>query len=358
MRGIVNKTIFRLIVKLRCKCRANVARVPCSVLILENPVTSLLNDESLSALRLRVPTRARVLCAVSGGLDSVVLLHFLKEIGYKKIVVCHYNHRLRGRASLADAKFVERLAESQDCGFEIENASIGQFKDPSGFGLEAAARLARFSFFERVSKKLRCPTLFLAHHADDQVETILWNLLRGTGPAGLGGMQCFSERNGMTLVRPLLATPKKLLHDFAQAGRIRHREDKTNSDTQHTRNLLRHEIIPFLESKLQRNFSENLRRTATILQEEHSFLDVLASRVAIDQTLAISIVRSLPLALQRRVLLKWLRFSGISEPGFSVIESVRGLVQKEAASAKVNLTGGHHARRSRGYLWIEKAPKK
>src|SRR6266516_7714059 len=137
---------------------------------------------------------ARYLIGVSGGRDSVALLHWLVDLGYKKLIVCHLNHQLRGRSSAADARFVENLAAKYRVDFQIGSTNVPTFAKKKRTSIETTAREARYSFFAKIAKRRRCRTIFLAHHADDLVETFLLNLFRGAGTAGLAAMREVSTR--------------------------------------------------------------------------------------------------------------------------------------------------------------------
>src|SRR6266705_2184183 len=123
----------------------------------------------LPALRNFSP-RQRYLIGVSGGRDSVALLHWLVDLGYRKLIVCHLNHRLRGRSSDADARFVEKLAAKYDVDLEIGSTNVGALAAKGKISIEAAARAARYKFFATVARRRRCRAIYLAHHADDLVE--------------------------------------------------------------------------------------------------------------------------------------------------------------------------------------------
>src|SRR5438876_12199892 len=124
------------------------------------------------------PAEASYLIGVSGGRDSVAVLHWLVNLGYKKLIVCHLNHQLRGRSSLADARFVEKIALGYQAEFELESANVRAFATKQKMSVETAARDSRYSFFARVAKRRRCHTIFIVHHADDLFETFLINLFR------------------------------------------------------------------------------------------------------------------------------------------------------------------------------------
>jgi tRNA(Ile)-lysidine synthase len=136
-----------------------------------------------------LPNERRYLIGVSGGRDSVALLHWLLGQDYRKLIVCHFEHGLRGRAGKGDARFVERLAKKYGLNFELGCADIAALAARKKQSIETTARHERLAFFERVGRRRRCLTIFLAHQADDQVETFLLSLFRGAGARGLGAMR-------------------------------------------------------------------------------------------------------------------------------------------------------------------------
>jgi len=304
----------------------------------------------------RVPRDARYLIGVSGGRDSVTLLHWLISLGYTKLVVCHLNHQLRGRSSEADARFVEKLAAKYQVDFELGAAKVRALAKKKKISIETAAREARYSFFAKAAKRHHCHTIFLAHHADDLVETFLLNLIRGAGLTGLAGMRDVSRRHidgiELTIVRPLLSVWRSDIDKYARECHLRFREDATNKNLATTRNRIRNRIIPCLEKILNRNIRQNIWRTATITAEEEKWLDNEVPD-STDADLSVPKLRALPIALQRRAILKWLRAQNVSEVGFDVIERVRSLTDREAPIAKVNLPRDRHARRRRGKIFIE-----
>ncbi len=253
------------------------------------------------------PAGAPALIGVSGGRDSVALLHALVERGERALVVCHFDHALRPE-SAAEAEFVADLARGYGLPCEIERRTAPLREKHS---LETAARVARYAFFSAVAARRECPRLYLAHHADDQAETLLFNLLRGSGAAGLGGMRPASQRGALTLHRPLLGTWREEIDRYVAAHALRHCEDPTNRDLLHTRNRMRHEIIPFLEKTLGRNVRAALWRSAEILGAEDDLLSSLTPPTVPAAELEVAILRALPLALQRRAVQAWLGGNGV-----------------------------------------------
>jgi tRNA(Ile)-lysidine synthase len=298
----------------------------------------------------------RYLIGVSGGRDSVALLHWLVNLGYKNLTVCHLNHQLRGRSSLADARFVEKIARKYHAEFELESANVRTLATKQKISIETAAREARYNFFAETARRRKCKTIFLGHHADDLVETFLINLFRGSGAAGLSGMREVSTRRiddvDFAVVRPFLGVWRKEIDVYVREHRIKFREDASNKKLNPLRNRIRHRIIPYLEKILGRNIRPAIWRTAAIAGEEEAWIDSqLPDSSGVE--LSVANLRGLPIALQRRAILKWLRGQNISEVGFDVIERVRSLLDPAAGPAQTNLAEDRHVRRRTGKILIK-----
>ena len=308
-----------------------------------------LNRELLKDLALN----RRYLIGVSGGRDSVALLHWLVSLGYRRLIVCHLDHRLRGRAGKMDARFVERLARKWNLEFEGGSAEIARLGLERRRSIETTGREERLAFFQQVGKRRRCQTIFLAHQADDQVETFLLRLLRGTGGRGLGGMRPKSRYQSLTIIRPLLGIWRSEIDEYVRQHRLKFREDATNVDLHPRRNRMRKLIIPFLEKQLGRKLPETIWRTATILAEEDDFLEKLIPfGLTKSEILPVRELRQLPPALQRRAIRDWLGAHDVSEVSFSVIEAVRRMLVSDSP-AKINLAANHHVRRRAGKIFLE-----
>ena len=304
----------------------------------------------------KFPPHCRYLIAVSGGRDSVSLLHWLVDCGYRKLIVCHLNHQLRRRCSQADARFVEKLAEKYAVGLDLGLGNVRALATRKKLSIETAAREARYSFFANVAKRHRCHTIFLAHHADDLAETFLFNLIRGAGLTGLSAMREVTMRRvddvELTIVRPLLSIWRKEIDSYVREHRLKFREDASNKTLAPLRNRIRHRVIPYLEKTLGRNIRQNIWRTAMIVAEEEKWIETeLSQSTHLD--ISVAKLRALPIALQRRALLKWLRAQKVSDVGFDVVERVRALLEPNVETAKVNLPQDRHARRRAGKLFIE-----
>lgn len=304
--------------------------------------------------------KKRWLVGVSGGADSVALLHLLMEHGFSNIVVCHLDHRLRGRASTEDAKFVKRLAAKLGVECESARADVPRRVRERGESLETAARHARHEFFAGCAAKLRCLRILLAHHADDQAETVLWNLLRGS--RGLKGMRDEQAMviGGRRLVisRPLLDVPGSELREWLASRKLPWREDASNAECEVIRNRLRHEALPLLGEISGRNPAEMIRRALAgtrELEEIEAWAVAQAGALDPQGRLHLPALRSLPEALQAAVIVTFLKAGGIGGIDRSLISRVLTLLDSTSPPA-VNLPGGAYIRRREGRLLFSNLP--
>ena len=296
-----------------------------------------------------------LIVGVSGGRDSVTLLHALVTAGFRHLIVCHLDHGLRGEEGEADAWFASELAAQYQLPFESDRVDVRELADEENLSLEAASRQARYEFYALVARAYWCPRIMLAHHADDQVETLLLNLFRGSGRGGLAGMAPVSphEVRGARLEihRPLLRFWREELVEYAAAHRLSHREDATNQERRFTRNRLRHDLLPILEEHFGREIKRALWRTATIMAAEEDYLAAQTPKAAAGP-LNVADLKKLPLALQRRLIFSWLQENGASDLSFDDVEQVGGLLA-HVQPAKINLAKNRHVRRTAGKLRVE-----
>ena len=295
------------------------------------------------------------LAGVSGGADSVFLLHALSEAGFRRVIVCHLDHGLRGADSDADAEFVGRLAAGLGCEFRLERAELGARR--AAGGVELAGRRARHRMFARVAREAGVSGVILGHHGDDKAETILFNLLRGAGKPGLGSLRPQSELDmdglRMSVLRPLLALRAAEIRAGLEAAGLPWCEDASNARSEHARNRLRHEALPLLSSIMERDAVAAILRHAQIAEEEDDYIEQQAAAVELGATIEVRAFRGLPRALQRRQLKRWLEGRGVGGVGYREIEAVLGLFELDGGAAKVNLPGDRHARRRAGRVFCE-----
>ena len=228
-------------------------------------------DLDLSAL---LPRGSRVLCAVSGGADSMCLLHLLwsnREALGLKVCAAHYEHGLREKESARDAAFAERWCAERDIPFRCGHGDVLSRAKASGRGVEETAREMRYAFLEETADALCCDRIATAHNADDNAETLLLHLCRGAGAAGLSGIPMQRGR----IVRPLLGCTRAEIEEYLEENRVPHVEDSSNLSDDYARNLLRHRVMPVLR-ELNPRLAPAMARTAELLRQDEQCLDALA----------------------------------------------------------------------------------
>src|SRR2546421_5050900 len=225
----------------------------------------------------------KVLLAVSGGLDSMVLLNVLCRFSKQydwRLVVAHFNHQLRGRSSDADERFVRQAARKLRIPFITRRADVKRFARDEKISVEMAARKLRHDFLARTARENQAAAVAVGHHADDQLELFFLRLLRGTGGEGLAGMKWRSQSSShraVTLVRPLLGCSKTQIQQFAQGEKIRFREDKSNAALDYLRNRFRHELLPLLMKNYQPALAKTTLRLMEVLGAESEFITQTAA---------------------------------------------------------------------------------
>ncbi len=300
-----------------------------------------------------LPEGRAVVVAVSGGLDSMVLLNLMDALKARfkwTLHVAHFDHRLRGRASSADEKFVRGQAEKLGLEFHFARWDDAEKKKLiKQHGTEMAAREARLGFLGKTAHAVKSKHVVLAHHADDQAELFFIRLFRGAGSFGLGGMRMktgLKSPVSCSLIRPLLGFPKSALADWAKSKRIRFREDASNQDFRYVRNRIRHELIPRLESDYASGISIKLGQTMEILSTEAEWWRAEAGRALEDSSLRFS---ELPVPLQRHVVVIQLeRLEVVFD--FELVERLR-----DSSGLTVNVCGDRFLSRTDSGRIVEHA---
>jgi len=225
-----------------------------------------------------VSPESRLLCAVSGGVDSVVLLDILFTLARQEgfaLGIVHADHGLRGESSRKDAEFVQNLAQELKLPLFLETLPVRQYAQEHGYGVQAAARKLRYAFFRRSARRFQATHFAVAHTADDNAETVLLHLLRGTGLEGLGGIP--PQRSlvpGCLLIRPLLAVRKAQLLEYAHQRGLSWREDPSNRDRRFRRNRIRWELLPTATAIVPKAV-ENINRCSAVLRSAGEALRAL-----------------------------------------------------------------------------------
>jgi tRNA(Ile)-lysidine synthase len=306
----------------------------------------------LSTLASSEPSK-RFVVAFSGGLDSAVLLHALRQIQEGlaiPMVAVHVQHDLH-----ADAGEWESHCKKVASVLNVDYMSIAVEVDrKSGQGLEASARTARYQALKQIMKP--GDWLLSAHHQDDQAETLLLNLLRGSGMAGLAGIGAIQEFGPAHLVRPLLDVPREDLQAYANSHDLTWLDDPSNADTQFDRNYLRHSIIPMLKERWPAA-SAKLARSAALASEASALLDHLADddlrTLGQPQRIEIAALAALPDDRQRNVLRRALKLSGLSSaPTTALRQIIDELIPAKPDAEPLVRWTGSEVRRYRDFLYL------
>jgi len=269
-----------------------------------------------------IPVGAQVVAGVSGGGDSVALVHALHQLG-TPFMVAHLNHNLRGTESDADEAFVRQLAEKLKVPFVGRSVDVKAQSETSGLSIEMAARQARHDFFAEFNDAV----IALAHHADDQVETFMLKLSRGAGAEGLGGMPYSQKIGPIRLIRPMLDILHADILQWLKANGFDWREDATNTDETFLRNRIRHTVLPLLEKELNPNIRETILRTMDILRAENQWAESIIAKAKLED------LPSLPLAARRRVLRKWLFKNNADGVDFDAVDKILSLMENAKGTA-------------------------
>ena len=231
--------------------------------------------KTIMAEHLIVPGK-KIGVAVSGGVDSMVLMHMLyRYTGGENLYCLHFEHGIRGWESVRDMEFVRENAKELGIPFICARMDVPEKVMLTGENLEAAARRYRYAFFANISKKYDLQYVATAHHADDVVETFLLNLLRGSGTAGLCAMRIRREPN---IIRPLIGISREEIEKYAEENGIAYVADSTNDDLDYSRNFLRKEVIPKLK-EINPNLADAVRRTTVLLGEDEYALYRIESQL-------------------------------------------------------------------------------
>lgn len=323
---------------------------------------------------------AHILVAVSGGADSVALLHVLHQMAKRKrwqLTVAHLEHGIRGKRSREDASFVRALARRLKLPCVVGRVDVPGLAQGGGISIEMAARQARYAFLVRTARRVGAGLIATAHTADDQVETLLLKFLRGAGRGGLSGIEAARYAPGepagdcstapvarcppLRIIRPLLDVTRAEIEAFLLARKVTWREDETNTDTAFLRNRVRHELLPQLERDYNQGIRQTLLRTQDVLVAEDEWMDDLARGILTEclaegSALRCASLASHPLAARRRVIRLWLFGLGVQEESlnYEAVSRVERLVTCMVGNRAVDLSGGAQVQRHYGTITLAK----
>ncbi len=314
-----------------------------------------------------LPDSSRILVACSGGADSMALLDILRKLASShqwQIFAAHYEHGIRGADSLADAAFVADFCRMHQIPCFVEHGQVPQAARESGQTLEQAARSLRYAFLQRICEQQKFDYMATAHHADDQAETVLMRILRGTGIKGLGAMR---PQSG-SIVRPLLDLSKTEILAYCQAEGLAFREDATNWVAECTRNRLRLELLPQIRREYNPEISRALCQLAEVAAEEEDFLQTEIDRYWSDEryvrqqdgVLRQQPVSALHPALQRGLIRKlWEQATGSAlDLSYQQTELIRALLRRGTTGSRQELSHRYTAYLAYGYLMVAQVKPK
>jgi tRNA(Ile)-lysidine synthase len=291
----------------------------------------------------------KLLCAVSGGMDSVAMLRVLVELGLN-CGIAHCNFKLRGKESDRDEEFVRKLAEQFELPIFVTTFDTLDYAHKNNLSVQMAARELRYDWFEKVREENNYDYIAVAHHADDEIETVLINLIRGTGISGLTGI---SSLNGRVL-RPLIKVWNKDIADYCKTYKLKYRNDSSNSETKYARNLLRHQVIPLLEQinpGFKQTMNDNIEHFSATEKLINSRADELQDKFVVidDETVRINIVAMPDSVFKHGIFFEMMRNLGFNATEASEIERLR-----DSQSGKMLIVNDLRVLKDRGEILIEK----
>ena len=320
---------------------------------------------AIQRFRLVVPGQ-HVLLAISGGADSMAMMEILHALSFSwhmRLTVAHLDHGIRGNQSRADARFVREQAARLKLRCIVGHAKVPAVAQRTGMSLEEAARQTRYDFLARTARRVKAQCIATAHQADDQAETVLFRIVRGSGVRGLGGIPRVTLWDGVPVVRPLLSIPRTEIIEYLRRQNIAWREDGSNRLPDPRRNRIRMEILPLLERALNPAVRQVLVRTADIMREEDQWMEVQAIERLhrhIDghglHRLNGRGLQSVPAALRRRMVRLWLTAQGLPSQAadFDTVARVEALAERRHGSSILMLVDGWRVRNAYGILELRR----
>ncbi|MBM4168600.1 MAG: tRNA lysidine(34) synthetase TilS [Ignavibacteria bacterium] len=302
----------------------------------------------------------RILLGVSGGIDSMVLLHLLLTLGERMDIdlqLVHINHRLRGDESDGDEQFVREYAKRLSLPIHVQSVETAMFSSEMGYSIQEGARLLRYRAYEEIRSRIGAHRIATAHHYDDNAETVLMNILRGSGLRGLSGIPV--SRDDGTIIRPLLFARRSEIEAYAHDRKIPYRIDSSNASSRYMRNVVRQSIIPMLQRESELDVADTLNKIAEFtgsvrrrVQEETD--SVYNQVVAVDSEgnteLNILSFLEYPSYLQEEVLRRILENLTL-EPSIDQVEAIRRLCL-QSTGRSISLSRSHHVLKDRDSLWF------
>ena len=313
----------------------------------------MLDNNLLQNLSISIPNNIPIIIGCSAGPDSMALLHYLHTNTTNPLIVAHINHNIRIE-SLEEEKYLSTFCKKNNITFET--TTIKEYKENN---FENEARNKRYNFYEKILNKYNSKYLFLAHHGDDLIETILMKIVRGSNLEGYAGIKEISKKNNYYIIRPFLKYTKQDLINYNKEHNLNYYIDKTNEDTTYTRNRYRHNLLPLLKEENKNIHKQFLKYSKTLL-EYNSYLEEeilsIYTKIINNNILDIKELKKNHSFLQKNLLYKWLNNYYQNKPNIikeQHIEDILTLTKNNKPSLTINLPLNIIARKSYDYLYLE-----
>ena len=319
-----------------------------------------------------IKRNSHLLVACSGGVDSMALLHFLhKKSGNFSIQLScvHVDHMLRGEESFEDLQFVKSYCDERGIPFYGKSIAIPEIVEREGGNVQAICRKERYNYFEQIMQQIEADNLVTAHHADDQVETVLMSLTRNSSMTGLKGIDPIRTFSEFHIIRPFLAVTKIEIKEYLLSNKINWREDVSNAKNVYTRNRFRNKIIPLMQEENEQlstnilQITEQIRNDDAFLMElaMGRFTDIVTKSDKNRYKLSVQALKEVPIALQRRlilILLNYIYGKHHTYQTYQLVQSILSLSYTQNGHSEVHLPERFIAKRSYDELVVEKLQPK
>jgi tRNA(Ile)-lysidine synthase len=338
--------------------------------LLKNPVIRkfLVAIEDFLKTRIYIEKGFRIVLAVSGGVDSVVMLDCMALIADKlglQIYIAHFNHMLREKESDLDVELVKNLADQYNLQFLHSSGNVKAFSQKNNISIEHAARTLRYNFFERTTRNLDADLMATAHTSDDSVETFILNLLRGSGLTGLSGIpEVRKFVKNVLIIRPLLAFSKKEIKNYAELRKLKWREDESNQLLNYTRNKIRLDLMPKLRADYNPAVDDIITRTARLIYGADNLIKELVKKhlvpVVVDVTperfsLKVPILQTHEEFMQGEIIqAAWLKYFRLQPLSLSAVDRIMSIFDKQSGT-QVEIGSGYFALKDRNIVIISKS---
>ncbi|PKL86055.1 MAG: tRNA lysidine(34) synthetase TilS [Ignavibacteriae bacterium HGW-Ignavibacteriae-1] len=338
--------------------------------LLKNPVIRkfLAAIEDFLKTRIYIEKGFRIVLAVSGGVDSVVMLDCMALVADKlglQIYIAHFNHMLREKESDLDAELVKNLAEQYNIQFLNSSGNVKAFSQKNNISIEHAARNLRYNFFERTTRNLDADLMATAHTSDDSVETFILNMLRGSGLTGLSGIpEVRKFVKNVLIIRPLLSFTKKEIKNYAELRKLKWREDESNQLLNYTRNKVRLDLMPKLRADYNPAVDEIISRTARLIYGADNLIKELVKKnmipVVVDVTperfsLKVPILQTHEEFMQGEIIqAAWLKYFRLQPLSLSAVDRIMSIFDKQSGT-QVEIGSGYFALKDRNIVIISKS---